>query len=457
MQNNIEVNSENIEKYSNDLAELAEDFKHVGSYEVSIFKPDENTEIDRDTFLEYIKCATGENGFDEETANLYFDLLNANGGDTLDYDELTKIMNKNGEVSDFSMWQNLAFSISSTGVISSAANYTIISSSNSKDVADNIKDVYGEDSDEYKAALAGQDVTISKQTLKSDKIDEIVTKIINGDAKLEDYEDLLTEDSYKALKEAYEKAVNKGNEEDSTVKTNESEKTEGTSTDKTDDNATVSTEEVETTDTNETQYDKINPETCADQLFEAMDGLGTDEATLEDILCNMNISPEQFAEMIEIYEEKYGLLANPPGRGLVTRIEKDTSGDLQTKLTSSLGSKLLDAAKAGNEKAIDLLCVNLYSGTAGQNCTADDFLAAVFDTENPDYELLYKINERYSDITKKLTGSSRDLIEDIQGDHGGFLNFYNWFGNWGGHGGTSGKGGNYIDLIKQAKRRHIDD
>lgn len=211
MQNNIEVNSENIEKYSNDLAELAEDFKHVGEYEKSIFTPDKDTEIDKDTFLEYVKSATRENGYDEDTASLYFDLLNSNGGDTLDYDELSKIMNRKGEITDFSMWQNLAFSITPTGVTSAAENYTVVSSSNSKALAENIKDVYGEDSDEYADALAGQDVVVTKKTLKSGKVDEIAQKIANGEVNLEDYKDLLTEDSYKALEEASQKLINAQN------------------------------------------------------------------------------------------------------------------------------------------------------------------------------------------------------------------------------------------------------
>lgn len=211
MQNNIEVNSENIEKYSNDLAELAEDFKHVGEYEKSIFTPDKDTEIDKDTFLEYVRSATRENGYDEDTASLYFDLLNSNGGDTLDYDELSKIMNSKGEITDFSMWQNLAFSITSTGVTSAAENYTVVSSSNSKVLAENIKDVYGEDSDEYADALAGQDVVVTKKTLKSSKVDEIAQKIANGEVNLEDYKDLLTEDSYKELEEASQKLINAQN------------------------------------------------------------------------------------------------------------------------------------------------------------------------------------------------------------------------------------------------------
>ena len=195
----------------------------------------------------------------------------------------------------------------------------------------------------------------------------------------------------------------------------------------------------------EAAYKEINPEVWADQLYNAMNGAGTFESTLEAILYDTdNINNKQFAAIVAAYEEKYGMNATPPGVGLVTRIEQDTSGDLQTDLTSALGNRLREAAEDGDEAALKMIAQNLYSGTAGQNCTADDFLAAVFATD--DLEFIYQLNKTYSEVNK-----GQDLIEDIKGDHGGFLNWRNWFG-WNVE--ASGKGQDYIELIEKANRLH---
>lgn len=192
----------------------------------------------------------------------------------------------------------------------------------------------------------------------------------------------------------------------------------------------------------EVRYKEIDAEQWADDIFDSMEGLGTKNGKLEALLTDTSISDEDFAKIVEAYEKKYG--QGVGNVGLVTRIEQDTSGDLQAKLTGVLGARLLEAAKKGDETAIDMLCKEIYSGTAGQVNTANDFLDSVFNTD--DDELLYKINKRYSEINK-----GRDLVKDIKNDHSGVLGWRNWFG-W--NVDASGNGQSYIDKIESAVRHH---
>ena len=198
----------------------------------------------------------------------------------------------------------------------------------------------------------------------------------------------------------------------------------------------------------ESAYKEINPEEWADQLYDAMNGAGTFESALESIIYDDdNITDEQFAKIVEAYESKYGINATPPGDGLVSRIEKETSGELQKNLTSAIGERLRTAAEDGDETALKMICENLFVGTAGNNGTADDFLAAVFKTD--DLEFIYELNKTYSEVNK-----GRDLVEDIKGDHGGFLNWRNGFGIFNWNANASGNGQSYIDLIEKANRLH---
>lgn len=492
MREGKEVNQTSIEACRDELYELANDI--WGTTDTSIFTLDEKMQMTEEEFSNYLSQSATGGDVDEEQVKLLFSILNFDGGDTLSFDELSLIADKrkDGIVTNFGIWKNIIGDIEPDAVISSLNNL--------KNYANSIKDVFGEDSDEYKTAESGNEVQATKQTLDTDKIEIIAQKIMDGNAKLQDYKDLLTESSYNALSEAYNALINADEENSSTnvsettAQTNSTIETTENTTTTVQENSTISTtntiEETATTQTSETSnqtiseevtieeqdvsteivtaniatvYIKVDPKLIAEDLYNAMKGAGTDEDTLEDILINMSISPEQFVEVVEEYENAYGLNATPAGVGLVTRIEQDTSGELQTNLTTALGAKLINAAKDGNENALDMICLNLYSGTAGQNGTADDFLAAVFDgavdtdTGEADYELIYKINERYSNVIEEATGSKRNLIEDIQNDHGGILNWRNWFGHWDDSNlDASSKGQKYIDLINKAIRRHIE-
>jgi len=191
----------------------------------------------------------------------------------------------------------------------------------------------------------------------------------------------------------------------------------------------------------EKRYKEIDYEEWADQLNEAMEGVGTDEAALKSILNDPTITDEQFVQIVKAYEEKYGMGAGK--KGLVTRLESETSRDLQTELTSKLGERLINAANNGDEDAINVICKELYSGTAGQMNTANDYLSAIFN--NADEETLHKIDINYSIVNK-----GRDLIKDIKNDHAGLFGWRNWFP----HINASGEGQSFIEKIEEARRHH---
>ncbi len=176
-------------------------------------------------------------------------------------------------------------------------------------------------------------------------------------------------------------------------------------------------------------------------LHDAMDGLGTDENTLENILINSlgKFSDADFVAIVSAYENKYGMGAGK--KGLVTQIESETSGDLQVRLTRALGLRLAAAANNGVSGAADILAYEAYSGTAGQNCTANDFLEAIFagtETGGLTDEAVAKLSKAYQSLF------GHKLQDDIKADYGGFLNWRNWLP---GKHNASGEGQAMIDRL----------
>ncbi len=185
----------------------------------------------------------------------------------------------------------------------------------------------------------------------------------------------------------------------------------------------------------------INVDAYVEQIHDSMKGLGTREKDLTALINNEDLTDEEFFQVVQAYEEKYGLDAG--GRSLVTQIEKETSGSLQTQLTAVIGQRLANVANNATKydsEVIDVICKEIYGGTAGQNCTADDFLKAAFDVLTD--KTLALIDKRYGEVNK-----GRDLITDIKKDHQGFLG---WRTAPIGHD-ASGNGAEYISRIKRAR------
>ncbi len=191
-----------------------------------------------------------------------------------------------------------------------------------------------------------------------------------------------------------------------------------------------------------TDTSAINVDQYVEDLHDAMEGFAhTDESELKSIIINSNISDDEFVEIVKAYEKKYGL-DTTDGRGLVTMLEKETSIGLQTDLTTALANRLAKAAMNGNEDAIDLICKEVYSGTAGQKCTANDFLETIFLSGVLSDDIIAKIADKYSTVN-----SGRDIIDDIKADYDGLGSAWGYIFGY-------GKGGDMISKIKEARRNN---
>ncbi len=186
---------------------------------------------------------------------------------------------------------------------------------------------------------------------------------------------------------------------------------------------------------NDSLSGKVDIDECAKQLNDAMGGDwdGTDEELLENILFDTNISANDFVEIVKRYEEKY--LSD--GMGLVTKLEKETSGDLESRLTTQLANRLVAAASLGNEDAIDLLCKQVYSATNKEDLWSDGpstgFILGVF-SDDVSNEIIYKLNKRYTELYPE-----HDLSKDVDKDDAD--GFWNW-----------GKLDSAVEKIKEAAR-----
>ena len=134
---------------------------------------------------------------------------------------------------------------------------------------------------------------------------------------------------------------------------------------------------------------------------------GTNEDMIESILFDQNISDEDFVKIVAEFEKAH------PEKGLVTYFMNETSGKRQDNWCIALATRLAQAANAGDEKAIEVLTRELYSGGAERNGTANEFYDAFFGTI--DDEALVKINDSYED---KYPG--RSFVQDVDDEYGCF-------------------------------------
>ncbi len=442
-----------VEKNGGDAAEIREKMRQIANdleNSDSIFEY--GSEATSEEFLNFVtEIAKKDDDSFKEDAELLFNILDADGNGELSTSELGDFTrtqgSQAGKVTGWSMFSNIIKSIgrNESDIATSAASGAAAQSETIEDAqvpAAGTDGVDGDETDETETSnttsepenIDWNDPSSVKKTLDTfvDSEHKTYEDVINflleigamTDEDAEAARTALTKGSLSAADQAkVDKLVAMGMSEEDAIKSLGIENTE------------------DTTALTETVYKEVNAEAYADQLYEAMKGAGTDESTLKSILNDDQISDEDLVKIVQAYEKKYGQDAG--GKGLITRIENETSGSLQSELTSKIGQRLISAAENGDEDAIDVICKEIYSGTAGQMNTANDFLDAIFATEDED--VLYNINERYGKVN-----NGRDLITDIKNDHGGIFNWRNWGWNVN----ASGNGQSYIDKIKEAVRHH---
>ncbi len=162
------------------------------------------------------------------------------------------------------------------------------------------------------------------------------------------------------------------------------------------------TGEEDNTLNNDRTIDDETAELYANQLYEAMKGLGTDDEQVAAIL-DLELSDADLTKIMEIYNEAHGSLVND--------IDGDFSGETRKKYEELFSGALVNQAENGDETALKLLCEEIHNATAGKIGTSDEFIAGVFDKINDDnINVLTQVIEKYNDYT----GS--DIFEDINGD-----------------------------------------
>lgn len=457
-------NEADLSKVSSSIQNLKDDLNIGGRYDelvASIFTSTED--VSEESFISFISQATGKDTSEiEDDASTLFSILDQDGGadGKLSSDELDIFSDGKSSFDAFRFTDELCcFNEERVADILAEKKLTDkkTDSKDSTDSTDSTETESSKDTDETSKTSdsddnkTGDNKTNSLNTASYDFTDEeqakaFVESLIDGDIfkTAEDVIDylagttLISSKDLDKIKEAYglsSNSTSKSDEEDedSSSKPSSSEdsgKTNGTSssggTDKTEGTSTSNgsgeTNGTSSSNGNNNQVgsssnastNKVDTAECAKMLHEAMDGLGTNESDLFLILDELDMSNEDFVNVVQTYEEFYGLGAGK--KGLVTRIEQDTSGKTQKNLTELLGQKLLAAASdpncANQEEAIELLCKEIYSGTAGQNLTANHFISAVFD--NAPNEVIKQIVDKYSEVN-----SGRDILEDIDADYSG--------------------------------------
>ncbi len=444
-----------VEKNGGDVSSIVEKLKDIGNSvyeERSIFSYGEDASPEE--FMDYIlKAASRSDDAFKDDVELLFNIIDENGDGTLSDDELSMFRRtgdtNNGKVDGFGLWNNLlnADEAKVNSAASSGGDTTAVSEGDTP-----ASDSTSADNTTTGETTSGETTGGSNATGSSpknydlsdpDSAKDFISKFIDEDHKT--YEEAISylldigaisdEDAENIRNAITKGSLSKEDQEkvDALLSVNPN-MTEEEAIEKLGLNSNDNTSAL-----NETVYKEVNVEEYADQIYNATKGMiGTDEAALESLLNDETISDEDFARIVEAYEKKYGQDAG--GKGFITMIENETSGDLQARLTRKVGERLMAAAENGDEKAIDMICKEIYSGTAGQNCTANDFLDAIFATENED--VIYNINERYGKVN-----SGRDLITDLKNDHLGFLGLPGLFGSY-------GEANDYITKINETKRHH---
>lgn len=144
----------------------------------------------------------------------------------------------------------------------------------------------------------------------------------------------------------------------------------------------------------------------AQQLYESMSGLGTDERALYEILYDTSITPDDWTNIFTSFEVMY------PNNSLINMIDGDFSGKDKNEIMTTLAEKLTQSAENGNTNATIVLCSELNKAMAGKLGTADEFVNAVI-LSKASNSVLSDIMDAYPDVT----GS--EIYLDIENDFSG--------------------------------------
>ena len=411
----------------------------------------------KDELIEYMSRACGKDDAQfKEDVGLLFDVLNSNSDDDVltaeELEEFTRERGENkGKINGYGIWNQL-LETDVSDIENEIADYElgelaqdILESGDVEGELATYAAIYGEDSAEYKAIeeqveLAQSDSADSADSAdgegrSEEDINRMAQSIVDGKTTLEKIKSkgILTDEEIAQFEEAIKTLQTEGETPSTTPEATTPEATtpeattpeattpEATTPEATTPEATTpeaTTPEASTPEatTPEATYpESTTPEATqmserdiflnqlASNLHDAMKGglfgWGTDDEAFASIMNNSDLTSDDWVKIIASYNENHG--------SFIQDVDGDFTGDVQDKYQAKIADVLIEAAKNGNEQAIELLCQEIHNGTAGQMGTADEFIAEVF--AKADDEVLAQIINHYEG----------DIISDIKGDFSG--------------------------------------
>lgn len=165
------------------------------------------------------------------------------------------------------------------------------------------------------------------------------------------------------------------------------------------------TEESKTEETEVTEEKQTELDAKVTKLHAAMDGAGTDEATIKSIISD-DTSDEDLVKIMKSYKEKYGV-------DLIKDIQGDFSGSTENKLIDKMMSALTNVYEAQNpdaktDKTANSDASNLYEAMEGWG-TNESKVDGVLNKDSKDVISAYKA----------YTKNYGNLLEMIRGDYSG--------------------------------------
>lgn len=140
----------------------------------------------------------------------------------------------------------------------------------------------------------------------------------------------------------------------------------------------------------------------ADDLKDSISGVnlfGYGHGAFTAILDRSDLNADDWVEIIAAYDGNF-----------IGDVNGESWWGSQKEIEETIAKKLLEAAKNGNDKAIEVLCKQIHNGTAEILGTANEFVDYIL--EHADKEVLAKIKVMYPDVNNNDT-----LIGDIKGDY----------------------------------------
>ena len=358
--------------------------KEALGHNSSVFSFEEN--VNADEFTKYINSISNGTPLDNEAATL-FAILDQDGDNKLDKEELKVFKRKNGQIDSFGVWSNIniheenvkkineapktaapASTPNSSTPNSSTPNSSTPTTSNptTSNPATSAPVTSNPATSAPVTSTPAVDDPAKKKTQK--ELMSIAEKIVKDGEDIKKYENILCKEDYDILQAMLESIKKRlGKDEDK----------------------------------------KINK--YAADLNSAINGLFVDKEELKSILSDDEISDEQFAKIIKEYEKKYGMDGNKK-LSILTQINGSiTAIGSKEEINQIIAKRLAKAAETENQDAIDIMCKELYHATSGIG-TAEEFLETAIDEMSE--KTLAKIIKRYREINK-----GKQLIDDIDSDY----------------------------------------